>query len=75
MLHECSNGNLGLYQPLPVPSRPWESISMEFMGGLSITKWGYDYLFIIVGLSIKKWGYDYLFIVVDIFSKMCVLIL
>jgi hypothetical protein len=29
-----SNRKLGLYTPLPVSSRPWESISMDFVGGL-----------------------------------------
>jgi len=54
-----SNRKLGLYMPLPVPSRPWESISMDyFIGGLPTT----------------RKGHDYLFFVVDRFSKMCVLI-
>ena len=26
-----SNRNIRLYMPLPVPSRPWESVSMEFL--------------------------------------------
>ncbi|KAF5184174.1 Transposon ty3-i gag-pol polyprotein [Thalictrum thalictroides] len=53
-----SNRKLGLYLPLPVPSRPWESISMDFLGGLPKT----------------KSGNDYLFVVVDRFSKMIILI-
>ena len=52
-----SNRKLGLYQPLPVPKRPWESISMDFVGGLPTTKRGHDYLYVIM----------------DRFSKMCVL--
>lgn len=27
-----SNRKLGLYMPLPVPSRPWDNISMDFVG-------------------------------------------
>lgn len=39
-------------------SRPWESISMNLLSGLPKTKFGYDYLFMIV----------------DLFSKMVILI-
>ena len=53
-----SNRKRGLYLPLPVPGRPWESISMDFLGGLPMT----------------KTKHDYLFVVVDRFSKMVVLI-
>jgi hypothetical protein len=49
--------NLGLYSPLPVPSYPWEIISMDFVGGLPIT----------------KGGHEYLYVVVDRFNKMCIL--
>ncbi len=52
-----SNRKLGLYTPLPILSRPWESVSMDFVGGL---------------LMSRK-GHDYLYIVVDRFSKMCIL--
>lgn len=54
-----SNKKLGLYMPLPVPSKPLESISMDFVGGFP--------------MSCR--GHDYLFVVVDYFSKMCVVIL
>jgi hypothetical protein len=52
-----TNRKLGLYSPLPVPSHPWESISMDFVGGLPMT----------------KGGHDYLYVVVDRFNKMCIL--
>jgi hypothetical protein len=52
-----TNRKLGLYSPLPVPSHPWESISMDFVGGLSIL----------------KGGHYYLYIVVDRFNNMCIL--
>jgi hypothetical protein len=52
-----SNRKLGLYTPLPVPSLPWESISMDFVGGLPMS----------------RKGHDYLYVVVDRFRKMCIL--
>ena len=52
-----SNRKLGLYTPLLVPSRPWESISMDFVGGLPIS----------------RRNHDYLYVVVDRFRKMCIL--
>jgi hypothetical protein len=52
-----TNRKLGLYSPLPVPSHPWESISMDFVGGLPMT----------------KGGHYYLYVVVDMFNKMCIL--
>ena len=52
-----SNKKLGLYTPLLVPSRPWESISMNFVGGLHMS----------------RKGHDYLYVVVDRFNKTCIL--
>jgi hypothetical protein len=47
----------GLYTPLPIPEKPWESISMDYMFGF---------------LSTKQ-GNDCAFVVVDRFSKMTIL--
>jgi hypothetical protein len=53
-----SNINLGIYMPLTISSRPWESISMDFVGGLPMFHRGNEYLFVMV----------------EYFSNMCVLI-
>jgi hypothetical protein len=53
-----TNRKMGLYSPLPIPSHPWKSVSMYFVGGLPMT----------------KGGHDYFYFVVDRFSKMCILI-
>jgi len=52
-----SNRKIGLHTPLLLPSRPWESISMDFVGGLPLS----------------RKGHDYLYVVVDRVSKMCIL--
>jgi len=52
-----SNRKLGLYTPLLVPSRSWEGVSMDFVGGFPLS----------------KRGHDYLYVVVDRFNKMCIL--
>lgn len=52
------NRKQGLYHPLLVHTRPWEIISMDFVGGLLIS----------------KKGYDYLLVVVERFNKLCVMI-
>ena len=55
---KLNNRKLSLYTPLPVPSHTWESVSMDFVGGLPKSRKGHDYLYVIV----------------DKFNKMCILI-
>ena len=43
-----SNRKHGLYQPMRLPSRPWESISMEFFNGLPTTRKNHGAILVVV---------------------------
>ena len=43
-----SNRKHGLYQPLPLPSQPWESISMEFFNGIPTTRKNHGAILVVV---------------------------
>src|SRR3954465_15808200 len=38
----------GLLQPLPIPSTPWEQVSMDFITQLPVTKAGFDTIVVFV---------------------------
>jgi hypothetical protein len=42
-----------LYNPLPTPENPWESISMDYIHGLLSTKKGNDCVFMVVDWFLK----------------------
>ena len=43
-----TNRKHGLYQPLPLPTRPWESISMDYISGLPTTFRKHDAIWVIM---------------------------
>jgi hypothetical protein len=40
--------NIGLYQPSPIPERPWDAIRMNFVLRMTRTKRGCDSIFVVV---------------------------
>jgi hypothetical protein len=43
-----NNIKQGLYHPFPVPTRPLDNISVDFVGGFPTTSKGHDYKFVVV---------------------------
>ena len=49
--NEPSNKKQGPYNPLMIPTRSWESITMDFDVGPWMTRRGHDYMYVVVTSS------------------------
>jgi len=45
--------NTGLYTPFPIPSRPWDSVSLDFILGLPRAQQVYDLVMVVVDKFLK----------------------
>ena len=50
-IFEYSKGrtqNVGLYHTFPIPSQPWDVVSMDFILGFLRTQWSHDSILVVV---------------------------